>query len=71
MHQPVNELQHGQDPSLMEELFGLSKIVMDFYDLEMMELATQELMTWPLQPDDMIQVFNALCPGNNKDTEKL
>jgi hypothetical protein len=70
IHQPVNELQHGQDPSVMEELFGFSKILTEFYDPETMELSTRELLTWPPQPDDMIQVFNGLCPGNNEATEK-
>jgi hypothetical protein len=71
IHQPVNELQHGQDPAAMEELFGLSKILADaLYDPETMAMSTREIAACLPHPENMIQIFNALCPGNNKTTEK-
>jgi hypothetical protein len=70
IHQPVNESQHGQDPAVMEELFGFSKIMSNIYDPESMELSTRELAAWPPKPDEMIRIFNALCPRDNATTKK-
>ena len=71
VHQPVDELQHGQDPVTMEELFGFSKIMTVFYNPETMELSSREILSWPPHPDDMIEVFNSLCPGNSEPLENI
>lgn len=62
IHQPVVSVEHGQNPSELEELFGFSKVITDIFDSEtMIKVPRDSVGPCRQHPDDMILDLNALC----------